>query len=104
MSRRGLTLAEQETILLWDNELDTASVYTHDMRLAGKLRELAQKYPEQFKLERRGPHRSVTYQIPKRCVCVRAPYGEERRRQQSLAAQTNPTTFKKQEELADVTE
>ena len=28
-----LTLAEQETIILWDNELDTASIYTHDPRL-----------------------------------------------------------------------
>ena len=34
MSRRyHLTLAEQETVILWDNELDTASVYTHDQRL-----------------------------------------------------------------------
>ena len=29
MKRGHLTLAEQETIILWDNELDTASVYTH---------------------------------------------------------------------------
>ena len=30
MSRSTLTLAEQETIINWDNELDTASIYTHD--------------------------------------------------------------------------
>ena len=42
MSRRNrLTLAEQETIILWDNELDIASVYTHDQRIANKLKELA---------------------------------------------------------------
>lgn len=41
MSRRNrLTLAEQETIILWDNELDTANVYTHDQRIANKLKEL----------------------------------------------------------------
>ena len=46
MSRRNrLTLAEQETIILWDNELDTANVYTHDQRIANKLRELEKKYP-----------------------------------------------------------
>ena len=49
MSRRNrLTLAEQETIILWDNELDIASVYTHDQRIANKLKELAKKYPDQF--------------------------------------------------------
>ena len=32
MSRQKLTLAEQETIILWDNELDTAEVYTQDRK------------------------------------------------------------------------
>ena len=35
-----LTKAEQETVINFDNELDTASVYTHDSRLIKKLREL----------------------------------------------------------------
>ena len=35
-----LSLAEQETIILWDNELDTASIYTHDPRLLRRLAEL----------------------------------------------------------------
>ena len=39
-----LTLAEQETIILWDNELDTASIYTHDPRLLRRLAELSAKY------------------------------------------------------------
>lgn len=81
MSRRGLTLAEQETIILWDNELDTASVYTHDQRIANKLKTLSQKYPDQFKLMKRGG-RSVTYTIPKKCVGIRPPYSEARRQKQ----------------------
>lgn len=48
MSRQKLTLAEQETIILWDNELDTAEVYTHDARLINKLRELSQRFPEDY--------------------------------------------------------
>ena len=44
MSRRyHLTLAEQETVILWDNELDTASVYTHDQRLFNKLKALSER-------------------------------------------------------------
>ena len=64
-----LTKAEQETVINFDNELDTASIYTHDSRLIKKLRELRKQYPEQFILEHR-EHGSVTYTIPKRCVCL----------------------------------
>ena len=71
MSRQKLSLAEQETIILWDNGTGTAEVYTHDARLTGKLRELSQRFPEAFVLKRSGPGRSVTYQIPKRCVGIR---------------------------------
>ena len=31
-----LTKAEQETVINFDNELDTASIYTHDSRLIKK--------------------------------------------------------------------
>ena len=48
-----LTKAEQETVINFDNELDTASIYTHDSRLIKKLRELRKQYPEQFILEHR---------------------------------------------------
>lgn len=71
MSGQKLTFAEQETIILWDNGTDTAEVYTHDARLTGKLRELSQRSPEDYVLERSGPGRSVTYRIPKRCVGIR---------------------------------
>ena len=71
MSGYKLTLEEQETIILWDNGTDTAEVYTHDARLTGKLRELSQRSPEDYVLERSGTGRSVTYRIPKRCVGIR---------------------------------
>lgn len=59
MSGYKLTLEEQETIILWDNGTDTAEVYTHDARLTGKLRELSQRSPEDYVLERSGPGRCV---------------------------------------------
>ena len=73
-----LTKAEQETVINFDNELDIASIYTHDSRLIKKLRELRKQYPEQFILEHR-EHGSVTCTIPKRCVGIRPPYSEKRR-------------------------
>ena len=55
--KHKLTKAEQETVINFDNELDTASVYTHDSRLIKKLRELRKQYPEQFSEKRREQQR-----------------------------------------------
>ena len=98
MSRQKLTLAEQETIILWDNELDTAEVYTHDTRLINKLRELSQRFPDAFVLKETGQGRSVTCRIPKRCVGVRPPYSEERRQRQRQDAKENGLPFLRKEE------
>ena len=86
MSRQTLTLAEQETVINWDNETDVASIYTHDSRLINKLYLLAERYPDFFKLIRSGPQKAVTFQIPKRTVSIRAPYNEERRLKQKKDA------------------
>ena len=101
MRRGHLTLAEQETIINFDNELDTASVYTHDQRLKNKLAELAKKYPAQFILKEKGAHRSVTYEVPKRCVNIRPPYSEARRQQQIRQAAEGGTLFLTEEAHED---
>ena len=94
MSRQyALTLAEQETVVNYDNELPTASIYTHDPRMLGKLRELARKYPEQFRLIRKGPGNAVTYEFPKRCFGIRPPYSENRKKQQAADAKANGLPF-----------
>jgi len=98
MSGYRLTLAEQETVINWANDLDTAEVYTHDTRLINKLRELSQRFPEAFVQQRTGPGKSVTYRVPKRCVCVRPPYSEERRQQQRQDAKENGLPFLRKEE------
>ena len=95
-----LTKAEQETVINFDNELDIASVYTHDSRLIKKLRELRKQYPEQFVLERR-EHGSVMYTIPKRCVGIRPPYSEKRREQQRQEAKENGLPFMEKGEMND---
>ena len=87
-----LTKAEQETVINFDNELDTASIYTHDSRLIKKLRELRKQYPEQFILEHR-EHGSVTYTIPKRCVGIRPPYSEKRRGERGGSKGKRPAVY-----------
>ena len=105
MSRSALTLAEQETVINWDNELDTASIYTHDPRLISKLQSLEKKYPESFKLIRRGPKKSVFYQVPKKNISIRSPYNEERRKKQSQEAKEKGLqNYLNNVEVEDVTE
>ena len=41
-----LSKIEQETILLYNEEEATASIYTHDPKLLAKLKRLSAKYPD----------------------------------------------------------
>ena len=43
-----LTPYERETIILYNEAEDTASVYTHDHRLIDKLKQLHAKYPDKI--------------------------------------------------------
>ena len=96
MSRRyHLTLAEQETVILWDNELDTASVYTHDQRLINKLKALSDKYPPQSSLDGRGAQGAWTYPVRKKSIGIRPPYGESRRQRDIENARKNGLPFMK---------
>lgn len=97
MRRYHLTLAEQETIINWDNELDEATVYTFDQRIANKLKTLAAKYPEHFVLLEKGPQRSVTYRVSKRCIGIRPPYSDMRRKQQAEDAKIHGLPFDEKE-------
>ena len=98
MRKYRLTLAEQETIISWDNELDTANVYTYDQRIANKLKTLASQYPEHFILLAKGDQRCVTYQVPKRCINIRPPYSDMRRKQQAEDAKVRGLPFDKEKD------
>ena len=93
MSRKGLSKTEMETIILWAEDTDTASIYTHDRRISNKLKELEKLWPEQFFPERKSSQGAVTYTIPKRCVGIRPPYREERKKKQALDAKVNGLPF-----------
>ena len=76
-----LSLYEQETIIFFFNDTATTEIYTHDPKLLGKLRRLAEKYPDQIVKKDR-----QTFTVPKRCVSVREPYSAERRKAASERA------------------
>lgn len=81
-----LSRYEQETIINFNEEEDTASVYTHNPKLREKLLRLAAKYPDKVRLERRGPYGAASFIVPKSCVSVREPYSDTRRAADSKRA------------------
>lgn len=76
----SLSPEERETIILWSDADDTASVYTHDKAVIARLKELSKKYPQQFYPERKERPGAVSYIIPKNCVSIRAPFGAGHRK------------------------
>ncbi len=75
-----LSKYEQETIICYNEEEATASVYTYNNQLIKKLKRLSEKYPDKVKSERPEHRGAVSYLVPKRCVSVREPYSDQRRK------------------------
>lgn len=81
-----LTGVERETIILYNEAEDMATVYTHDRKLIEKLKRLHVKYPDKVYPLQNEHNGAVRYAVPKRTVSVREPYSEERRRADSARA------------------
>lgn len=74
-----LTPYEKETIILYNQGEKEASVYSFDPKLIRRLKRLAEKYPDEVRLEKEYKNGSCSYTVPKECVLVREPYSKERR-------------------------
>lgn len=81
-----MTRYEQETIICYNEEETTASVYTYNNRLAAKLKRLSEKYPDKVRPEREERRGAVSFVVPKSCISVREPYSDERRVAASIVA------------------
>lgn len=85
-----LSPAERETIILFSDADDTASVYTFNKRLIKKLDALCKKCPEEVYAEKgrnaRSAHGARNYVVPKACVSIREPFSKERREAASQRA------------------
>jgi hypothetical protein len=88
---RSLTRAEQETIVVFNEEEPQASVYTYNRSLKKNLRELSEKFPQNVTLERKDGWGGETFLIPKKWVKVRAPrvVTEEERKKKAAALKAN---------------
>ena len=83
-----LSKYEEETVVLYNEAESTASVYTHDPKLKEKLKRLSEKYPDKIVFNTENSSGGVTYTVPKKCVLIKEPYSEERRKAASERAKT----------------
>lgn len=82
-----LSPAERETIILFSDADDTASVYTYDRRLIKKLDALCRKCPEEvYEEKKRSSAGAKSYIVPKSCVSVREPFSRALREAASRRA------------------
>lgn len=77
---------ERETIILWSDAEDTASIYTHDRKLKARLKQLSQKFPGQFSVAQKEHPGAVSYIVPKSCISLHSPFSEARRKKLSEKA------------------
>lgn len=84
----NLSKLEQETVVLYNNEEKSASVFTHDSKLIEKLKKLSEKYPDKIIPISATADGAVNYLVPKNCVLIREPYSEKRRQAASERAKT----------------
>ena len=80
-----LTKYEKETIILFNEGEDTASIYTFNAGLKKRLALFAKKYPDLCRHEKTHEQGGVSYVLDKSRLSIRLqpPMSEERRRKAS---------------------
>ena len=80
-----LTKYEKETIILFNEGEDTASIYTFNAGLKKRLALFAKKYPDLCRQEKAHEQGGVSYVLDKSRLSIRRqpPMSEERRRKAS---------------------
>lgn len=80
-----LTKYEKETIILFNEGEDTASIYTFNAGLKKRLALFAKKYPDLCRQEKAHEQGGVSYVLDKARLSIRLqpPMSEERRRKAS---------------------
>lgn len=86
-----LTKYEKETIVLFNEGEDTASIYTYNAGLRKRLANFSKKYPDLCRLEKSSDQGGVSYVLDKSRLSIRLqpPMSEERRKKASENAKQN---------------
>ena len=62
--------SERETIILFSDADDTASVYTFDKKLKARLKELHRRQPDKIYPDSKGRSGSACFIVPKNCLSI----------------------------------
>ena len=86
-----LTKYEKETIVLFNEGEDTASIFTYNAGLLRRLENFSKKYPDLCRLEKSCEQGGVSYVLEKSRLSIRLqpPMSEERRQKASEYAKQN---------------
>ena len=86
-----LSLYEKETIILFNEGEDTASIYTFNAGLRKRLAAFSKKYPALCRMEQSHEQGEVSYVLDKSRLSIRflPPYSEERKKKASEYAKQN---------------
>ncbi len=83
---------EQETIILFNEKESTAEIYTFNKKWKRQLQKLAAQYPEDIILKKADDEGAVFYEVDKKLIFIRPPYGPERKEKLRQAALRNGST------------
>ena len=85
------TKYEKETIILFNEGEDTASIYTFNAGLRKRLAAFSKKYPALCRMEQSHEQGEVSYVLDKSRLSIRflPPYSEERKKKASEYAKQN---------------
>ena len=72
-----LTAAEKETVILFSEADETASVCTYDSRLKVKLVQLAAKFPDRIIKICENRDGMMKFTVPKSCIVISPPHTDE---------------------------
>lgn len=103
----NLSRYEKETIILFNEEEAEAEIYTHNVPLKQKLRQMAKESPKDCSFVERNTCGGETYRISKKLVQIRKPYSEARRqadRERALAQHRVPPNRQKKEQTSSESE
>ena len=88
MAEHKLSLAEKETVFLWNESDDVVQIETYSKKLIKRLHRIQEKHPTQYRVDEPDRHGCVYAEVPKNLLQItfREPVSEQRREKMSQLA------------------
>ena len=84
-----LSLLEQETIFIMNEQEKTATIFTYNRAYQKKLEELCRNYPDKAVLQEKNSEGAFTYTVPKKWLKITPPRQISEKRKKVLENMRN---------------